>query len=94
MEKKYPNAKPVSNTQAKRVNLVSIKVVRENSLLYSKRIISSPRDVYMLTKDFLENEDREKTIVICLDIQNQPTDISTVSIGGLNSAIVTCPNWK
>ncbi|WP_170846177.1 hypothetical protein [Bacillus sp. MUM 13] len=37
---------PVTQKHAKRVTLVSIKVVREKSFLYPRRNVSSPGDAY------------------------------------------------
>ncbi|QXJ38759.1 hypothetical protein BV455_02103 [Parageobacillus caldoxylosilyticus] len=38
---------------AKRVNIVSLKLVRESSVLYKERQIKSPEDVYKLLQSFL-----------------------------------------
>lgn len=76
------------STHAKRVNIVSIKMVREGSILYNMRKISSPSDAVSLGKQFLEHSDREKLIACCLDTKNQPLSISVVSIGSLNASIV------
>ena len=37
---------------AKRVDIVSLKVVKESSVLYETRTISSPYDAYKLIKTF------------------------------------------
>ncbi|GAB6152580.1 hypothetical protein JCM17380_13300 [Desulfosporosinus burensis] len=79
MEKKLP---------AKRVNIVTIKIVREGSVLYQNRTINSPSDSANLLEPFLKDEDRECFLVVCLDTKNQPTAIHTVSIGTLNSSLV------
>jgi DNA repair protein RadC len=76
------------NYNSKRVNIVTIKMIKENSILYKNRQISSPQEAVNLVRDFLENSDREQLIVCCLDTKNQPTIINTVSIGSLNSSIV------
>jgi len=73
---------------SKRVNIVSIKMVKECSILYSKRRISSPSDAVNIARELLETCDREQLIVICLNTKNEPTAIHTVSIGSLNSSIV------
>lgn len=73
---------------AKRVDIVSIKMVKEGSVLYKDRKISNPSDAAKLIKIFLEDEDREKFMVCCLDTKNQINNISTISIGSLNSSIV------
>ena len=78
----------MSNNQAKRVNIVTLKMVRESSILYQNRRIDSPSDAVDLLEPFLADEDREKFIVLCLDTKNQPTTIHTISIGSLNSSLV------
>ena len=73
---------------AKRVDIVSLKLVKESSVLYETRKISDPYDAYRLVKNFLADSDREKFVVVCLDTKNQPVSIEIVSIGTVNSAIV------
>ncbi len=73
---------------AKRVDIVSLKLVKESSVLYETRKISNPYDAYRLVKSFLVDSDREKFVVVCLDTKNQPVSIEIVSIGTVNSAIV------
>ena len=73
---------------AKRVNIVSLKMVKENTVNYAKRVISSPDDSYYLLKEFLEDLDREAMILCCLDTKNQPNSLSIISIGSLSSAII------
>lgn len=73
---------------AKRVGIVSLKLIKEDSVLYETRTIRSPYDAYKLIKNFLIDSDREKFVVACLDTKNQPVNISVVSIGSVNSAIV------
>jgi len=59
-------------TPAKRINIVSIKMVKEGSILYDVRQISTPSDAAGLGRKFLEDSDREQVIVCCLDTKNQP----------------------
>ncbi len=73
---------------AKRVNIVSVQLVREGSIKYPQRFIRTPQDAARLAQDFLANSDREKVIALCLDTKNQPTSISTISIGTLHSSFV------
>lgn len=77
-------------TPAKRVDIVSLKLVKESSVLYETRKISNPYDAYRLAKNFLKDSDREMFVVVCLDTKtkNQPVSIEVVSIGTINSAIV------
>ncbi|KXG08391.1 hypothetical protein AT864_03429 [Anoxybacillus sp. P3H1B] len=65
----------------KRVNIVSLKLVQESSILHKERQIKSPEDAYKLLQSFLVEADREKFVVVCLDTKNQP-------VGSLNSSIV------
>ena len=73
---------------AKRINIVSIKMVKESSFLYQTRQILSPNDAYEMIKEQLEELDREQFIIACLNTKNEPTNISVVSVGSLNKAIV------
>lgn len=73
---------------AKRVNIVSLKVVKETSFLYPERNVKSPEDAYKLLKQFLVEVDREYFLVVCLDTKNQPTAINVCHMGSLNASIV------
>ncbi|EGT4530218.1 TPA: RadC family protein [Clostridioides difficile] len=73
---------------AKRVDIVSLKLVKESSVLYETRKIINPYDAYRLVKNFLVDSYREKFVVVCLDTKNQPVSIEIVSIGTVNSAMV------
>lgn len=73
---------------AKRVDIVSLKMIKESSVLYANRRISKPNEIVDLLKAFLEDCDREKLIVCCLNTKNEPTSISVVSVGSLNTSIV------
>ncbi|SDM35728.1 hypothetical protein SAMN05518871_10127 [Psychrobacillus sp. OK028] len=49
---------------AKRVNVVSVKLVREKTMLYKNRRIRSPLDAYLLMKEFLSKVDLEHFVVL------------------------------
>lgn len=78
----------VKQVPAKRVNIVSLRMVKESSLLYKDRCVRSPEDGYKLLKEFLGDVDREYFIVVCLDTKNQPTAINICHIGSLNASLV------
>ena len=78
----------MNHSPAKRVDIVSIKMVREATVLYQNRTINSPGDALELIEPFLQDEDRECFLVVCVDTKNHPTAISIVSIGTLNSSLV------
>ena len=46
---------------AKRINIVSIKMVKESSFLYQTRTISSPNDAYEMIKDQIQDSDRDNS---------------------------------
>ncbi|WP_225340568.1 JAB domain-containing protein [Lysinibacillus capsici] len=73
---------------SKRIDIVSVKLVKESSMLYKNRLIHSPQDCYELFKEFLGEVDREYFVVMCLDVKNQPTNITVAHIGSLNISIV------
>ena len=73
---------------AKRINIVSIKMVKESSFQYLARQILSPSDTYEMIKDHLQDLDREQFIIACLNTKNEPTNITVVSVGSINKAIV------
>lgn len=77
-----------NHVPAKRVDIVSLRMVKETSLLYKDRNIRSPQDGYKLFKQFLGELDREYFVVMCLDVKNQPTAINVCHIGSLNASIV------
>ena len=78
----------MSNVASKRINIVSIKMVNVSSFLYQTCTISSPKDAYEMIKEQLEGLDREQFIIACLNTKNEPMNISVVSVGSLNKAIV------
>jgi len=78
----------MKNQSAKRVNIVSLKLVKESSMLYMNRCVRSPEDGYQLLKQFLGEVDREYFVVVCLDTKNHPTAINICHIGSLNASIV------
>lgn len=78
----------MKNLRSKRVDIVSIKMCKESSILYEPRTITSPFDGVKLLRPFLENQDREQFIVVCLDSKCQPTAIHVCIIGTLNTSLV------
>ena len=73
---------------AKRINIVSIKMIKESSFLYQTRQILSPNDAYEMIKEQIAGLDREQFIIACLNTKHEPTNITVVSVGSLNKAIV------
>nr|WP_324249889.1 JAB domain-containing protein [Turicibacter sanguinis] len=63
-------------------------MVKESSFLYQTRQILSPSDVYEMIKEQVEGLDCEQFIIACLNTKNEPTNITVVSVGSLNKAII------
>ena len=76
------------SNMAKRINIVSIKMVKESSFLYQTRTVSSPNDAYEMIREQLKDLDKEQFIIARLNTKNEPTNISVVAVGTLNKAIV------
>ena len=88
MEFNHVKEASTKRVPAKRVNIVSVRMVKECSMLYKNRVIRSPEDGYRLLQQFLGEVDREHFIVVCLDTKNQPTAINVCHIGSLNASLV------
>ena len=73
---------------SKRVDIVSIKMIKESSIKYENRKINNPWDGFKLLRDMLEDCDRENMVVVCLNTKNEPINISVVSVWTLNSSLV------
>lgn len=71
------------------VDLVNVKLVKESTFLFDQEKIESPFIAYRLGKLLFDRDDREKLVMCCLDTQNRPVAIHTVSIGTLNSSLVS-----
>lgn len=71
-----------------RIPVVSLRLVRERSVPYQARRISSSLDTFEFFRTIVEDYDRETFWIICLDTKNKINWISLVAVGSLNSAIV------
>lgn len=72
----------------KRLDVVSLKMVKEASFPFETRTIRSPNDVMKLAKAFIGDADREICGLITLDTKNKVNAIHIVSIGSLNASLV------
>lgn len=70
------------------MDIISLKMVKEGSLLYSNRNVRSPQDGAELFREFLGEVDREHFLVMCLNTKNEPTHLNICHIGSLNASIV------
>lgn len=79
----------ISSQAKKRVNIVDVQLVKDKSILYGQRAITSPYDAQLLFREIIGHKDREHFAVLCVDTKNQPTHFQVVHVGNINSAIVS-----
>lgn len=73
----------------KKINIVSLQIIKEDHQWYSKRYVRSPDDAAEIARQYLGNPDREHLIAICLNTKYEPTHIETISMGTLSSTVYT-----
>ncbi len=76
------------NKEPKQINIVSLQMIKTDTLSYLKRRITSPEDATEIMKSFIGNSDREHPILICMNSKNEPTHIQTLSIGSINQSVI------
>lgn len=74
---------------SKRIDIVKIKMVKESSVKYENRRIKNPWDAYKIFNDYIDDSNKEMFVLMCLNNKNEPTHISTISIGSINESIAT-----
>lgn len=88
MQKVYDLTQEFSNNNtyedghvpAKRVDIVSVRLVKEASLMYKRRYVGSPDHAYEIFKEFLEDLDREIFVVLSLNTKSQSVSINTAPL--------------
>jgi len=73
----------------RRLSIVKLQMLKERTFPYETNKITDPSAAVSLLREFIGKEDREHFVLICLDTKNKVTALNTVSIGNLNSAIVS-----
>ncbi len=71
----------------KRVDIVSLQLVKEASTMYAERRCNSPQALYNLFAPFIETKDKEYLIMAGLNQKVEPTIIQTVHIGTVNQSL-------
>ena len=80
----------VTEEKKYKLNQVSVRLkLCEEPPLYSTEQIDTPRRAIEVMKDMLRQLDREYVCVVNLDNGNRPINFNVVSIGSINSSIVT-----
>lgn len=77
-----------NKTKDYRLNVVNVRLVKEPAL-YSETKIAGPEDVVNLMRDELRTYDREVFCILNLKTDGSVINMSVVSIGTLNAAIVS-----
>jgi len=72
----------------KYLNKIEYKLVKEQVSDYHTKQLTSPRDAYDWFKH-LEDSDREKFIVVCLDVKNKVVCFDIVGIGSVSHVAVS-----
>ncbi len=73
-----------------RINFYTLKMVKEDSVLYEVPVIKSPVEVYQAAKQLLalHEEPEEHFCIFCLNTKNKIVGVHTISIGSLDASIV------
>ncbi len=80
----------ISNpTPRKRVSIIKTVIVKEATMLYGSRRINTPVLAADLARDLYKNADREMLLIASLDSKCAPLSIEIVSIGNINTCIVS-----
>jgi DNA repair protein RadC len=72
-----------------KIDIVKIQMVRDGTLDYGKKTINGPQDLAELGLKFIKNADREMFLLVSLNTRNHINCIHLVSIGTLNSSLVS-----
>jgi len=72
-----------------KIDIVKIQMVRDGTLDYGRKTIRSPQDLAELGREFIKNADREVFLLVSLDTKNHINCIHVVSIGTVNTALVS-----
>lgn len=72
----------------KRIEIVSLKICREKTIMYEPRNIHKAKDCYNLINNLIGDCAKEKFIVISLNPKNEPTAIEVCSVGTSDMALV------
>lgn len=73
-----------------RINIMSVKLIRERSVLYEHKSINRPQEAHDLIQTVLDlnSEAVEKFGIIALTTKNKIAGIHIISVGSLNAAVV------
>ena len=75
-------------TRMRRLNVVSLQMIKEKHYPFRTNSLRSPNDVEDLLREFIGRCDREYFIVISLSTKNTVNNINVAHQGSLNASIV------
>lgn len=73
----------------KRISIIRTTIIKESSMLYETRQITTPRIAAGLARKLYENADREMLIICSLNTKCSPLSLEIAAIGSVNSCIVS-----
>ena len=71
------------------IPLIRLKMEKVMELPYSGGVLNEPKKLADFTQQVLGDADREYLLVLSVNIQCQPVALEIISIGGIDSAIVS-----
>lgn len=72
----------------KRVGIVRLEMVKEETVLYGMHRITDPKEAADMIRPLIEKRDRELMIVLSLDQKLQPMAVEIVAVGGIDVCLV------
>lgn len=72
---------------AKKIAIVSVKLIKEKGFLYKDRRCETPEAGYNLFANLVEDRADECLAVACLNIKNEPVNISVIQIGTIGKSL-------
>ena len=71
-----------------KINIVSLKLLKEKSLEYNFTSVKNPINVVKLAKELIGEVDREYVLVLNLNTNLEPNSIEVCGIGSLSEAVI------
>ena len=72
----------------KKINIVSLKLLKEKNLEYNITSVKNPINVVKLAKELIGEVDREYVLVLNLNTNLEPNSIEVCGIGSLSEAVI------
>ena len=82
----------MSTPTSYRIPVVSVRMVRESTLLVPRKEVLTSDDAAAIARDFIGAPDREHLIAIFVDAGGRPIGIHRASVGGTSHCIVDAPS--